>query len=91
MRIFYAVIPTMLIAAPALAQSSNTSSNSSSNNGVVRERIADSYCDRGGCDRSVVRRTYRDDGRDRRWRDRAVRGERHDTRRWRDDDDDEDD
>lgn len=90
MRILYAVIPTMLIAAPAaLAQSSNTSSNSSSNNGVVRERIVDSYCDRGGCDRSVVRRTYRDDGRDRRWRNRAEREGRYESRRWRDDDDDD--
>lgn len=93
MRIHYAVIPTALVAAvtapAALAQSSNTSSNSSSNNGVVRERVVDSYCDRGGCDRSVVRRTYRDDGHDRRWRDRS-RGERYEARRWRDDDDDDD-
>ena len=91
MRISYAVIPAAVIAAAlapaASAQSSNTSSNSSSNNGVVRERVVDSYCDRGGCERSVVRRTYRDDGR--RWRDRA-RGERYDVRRSRDDDDDDD-
>jgi hypothetical protein len=94
MRIFDAVVPAAVIAAvaapAAMAQSSNTSSNSSSNNGVVRERIADSYCNRGGCDRSVVRRTYRDDGRDRRWRERTVRGERYETRRWRDEDDDDD-
>ncbi|MCW4462372.1 hypothetical protein OK349_11700 [Sphingomonas sp. BT-65] len=91
MRISHAVIPAALVAAAlapaALAQSSNTSSNSSSNNGVVRERIVDSYCDRGGCERSVVRRTYRDDGRDRRWR--AAREGRYESRRWRDDDDDD--
>ena len=32
-------------AAQADSQSSNTSSNSSSNNGVVRERVVDSYCE----------------------------------------------
>lgn len=94
MRIFHVVIPAAILAtAPAaLAQSSNTSSNSSSNNGVVRERIVDSYCDRDSCERSVVRRTYRDDGR--RWRDRDDRDDRYEmrrrdryeSRRWRDDD-----
>jgi hypothetical protein len=47
------------------SQSSNTSSNSSSNNGVVRERVVDSYCDNGFCRRSLERRVYRDDRRDR--------------------------
>ena len=49
--------------AQADSQSSNTSSNSSSNNGVVRERVVDTYCEDGYCDRVVQRRTYRDDRR----------------------------
>lgn len=57
-------------AAQADSQSSNTSSNSSSNNGVVRERVVDTYCEDGYCDRVIVRRTYRDD----RKRFRAPRG-----------------
>ncbi|MGQ0659483.1 hypothetical protein [Sphingosinicella sp.] len=58
--------------AQAESQSSNTSSNSSSNNGVVRERIVDTYCDNGYCERTVQRRVYRDDRR--RWhRDRQRR------------------
>lgn len=73
-----------LAAAPAAAQSSNTSSNSSSNNGVVRERIVDSYCDGGYCERRVVRRTFRDDRRWRRYRDDDRRRYRD---RWDDDDD----
>lgn len=78
-----AVVPT-----PALGQSSNTSSNSSSNNGVVRERIVESYCDRGWCDRQVVRRRYWDDrSQSQRWRERErARWER---RRGGDDDDDD--
>lgn len=72
-------------AAPAAGQSSNTSSNSSSNNGVVRERIVDTYCDRALCERQALRRVYRDD---RRWR--RYRGD--ERRRYRerifDDDDD---
>ena len=43
-------------AAQAESQSSNTSSNSSSNNGVDRERIVDSYCADGYCERYVERR-----------------------------------
>jgi hypothetical protein len=50
-------------AAQADSQSSNTSSNSSSNNGVVRERVVDTYCEDGYCERSVERRVYRDDRR----------------------------
>ena len=49
--------------AQADSQSSNTSSNSSSNNGVVRERVVDTYCENGYCDRIVHRRVYRDDDR----------------------------
>jgi len=61
-----------LAAAPAVAQSSNTSSNSSSNNGYVRERVVGSYCDRGWCERTIVRRNYWDDRRQARraWRER---------------------
>ena len=54
-------------AAQAGSQSSNTSSNSSSNNGVVRERVDDSYCEDGYCERYRHRRVYRDDPRAR-WR-----------------------
>lgn len=48
------------VSTTAGAQSSNTSSNSSSNNGVVRERVVDTYCDNGFCSRSVERNVYRD-------------------------------
>ena len=54
-------------AAKAGSQSSNTSSNSSSNNGVVRERVDSSYCVNGYCERTIERRTYRDDDRRPRW------------------------
>jgi hypothetical protein len=71
-------------AAPALAQSSNTSSNSSSNNGYVRERVVDSYCDQGYCERTMVRRNYWDDRSQYR---RALRErrqwQRERQRRWR--------
>lgn len=64
MRTSILAIPIMIAiaASPALAgsQSSNTSSNSSSNNGVVRERVVDSYCADGYCERVVTRRVYRD-------------------------------
>jgi len=52
-------------AAQADSQSSNTSSNSSSNNGVVRERVVDTYCDNAYCRRTIERRVYRDDRRNR--------------------------
>lgn len=76
-----------LFAAPALAQSSNSSSNSSSNNGYGRERIVDSYCDRGWCERTVVRRNYSDDRRQARraWRERRD-WDRPRYRNWRRDD-----
>lgn len=77
-------------AAHAESQSSNTSSNSSSNNGVVRDRIVDTYCADGYCERFVSRRVYRDDRRHRRYRDGEVRRHRsHDRVRYdrRDDDD----
>ena len=46
---------------PAGSQSSNTSLNSSSNNGVVRERTVDTYCDNDYCRRWIERVVYRDD------------------------------
>jgi hypothetical protein len=55
--------------AQAGSQSSNTSSNSSSNNGMVRERVVDTYCEDGYCERHVQRRVYRDDKRQHRYRD----------------------
>ncbi len=73
-----AAMVAAFVAVPAASQSSNTSSNSSSNNGVVRERIVDSYCDNGYCERTVRRRVYRDDRRARRdterrrYRDRSY-------------------
>ena len=77
-----------LFAAPALAgsQSSNTSSNSSSNNGVVRERVVDTYCEDGWCERVVERRVYRDDRRSRRYHGDRRYPERF--RYWRERDDD---
>jgi hypothetical protein len=85
-----ALVATFVAASAAQAgsQSSNTSSNSSSNNGVVRERVYDSYCANGYCQRSIQRRVYRDEPRVR-WRqdyqpyryyryDRPYRYYRHD-------------
>lgn len=85
-------------------QSSNTSSNNSSNNGFVRDRVVDTYCEDGYCQRSVSRRTYRDDDgwvyRDgKRYRKLSRKNDdyrRYDDRRdrgryARDDDDDDDD
>lgn len=95
----------VLMTAPAQAgsQSSNSSSNSSSNNGVVRDRVVDTYCENGYCERRVSRQTYRDDDR---WvyrdgkRYRKLSRDRDDYRRYddrrdrgrysRDDDDDDD-
>jgi hypothetical protein len=64
--------------AQAGSQSSNTSSNSSSNNGVVRERVVDTYCEGGYCERWVQRRVYRDDRQKRRYRDRERRRDYYD-------------
>ena len=52
-------------AAQADSQSSSSSSNSSSNNDMVRERVPESYCDSSYCRRSLERRVYRDDRRNR--------------------------
>lgn len=73
--------------AQAGSQSSNTSSNSSSNNGVVRERVVDTYCENGYCERSVLRRTYRDDRGQRRYRDYDRRRSNYYRDNRRDDDD----
>ena len=74
-------------ASQAGSQSSNTSSNSSSNNGVVRERVVDTYCEDGYCERYVHRRLYRDDRRQRRYRnyDRRRSDYYRDSRRGDDD------
>ena len=87
-RIFtFVAAVTIAGAAHAGNQSSNTSSNSSSNNGVVRERIVDTYCEDGNCDRYVQRRVYRDD-RGARWRaDRRRYYDHYYRRPYRDDDD----
>lgn len=79
--VIFAVAAMTASAAQAGSQSSNTSSNSSSNNGVVRERLVDSYCEDGYCERYVERRVYRDD-RQRRYRDydRPYRYHRDDDR-----------
>ncbi len=66
MRLKLVLLTTIAVTASAAhagSQSSNTSSNSSSNNGVVRERIVDSYCEDGRCERTVTRSVYRDDDR----------------------------
>lgn len=73
--------------AQAGSQSSNTSSNSSSNNGVVRERVVDTYCENGYCQRFVSRRVYRDDRQQRRYRDYDRRRSYYSRDRQRDDDD----
>lgn len=81
---FLAALATVLAsAAHAGSQSSNSSSNSSSNNGVVRERISETRCRDGFCERRVQRRIYRDDGRAGR---RGDDGRRYQRGRDRDDD-----
>ena len=75
--------------AQAGSQSSNTSSNSSSNNGVVRERVVDTYCENGYCERYVLRRVYRDDRGQRRYRDYDRRRSSYYRDNRRDDDDDD--
>ena len=76
-------------AAQAGSQSSNTSSNSSSNNGVVRERVVNTYCEDGYCERTVQRRAYRDGQRARRYRDYDRRYREKVRRYYRDRDDDD--
>ncbi len=71
--LFAAATAFVASSAQADSQSSNTSSNSSSNNGVVRDRVVDTYCENGFCERYVERRTYRDD-RSRYRSDRRYRG-----------------
>ena len=83
----FGVVAMTASAAQAGSQSSNTSSNSSSNNGVVRERIIDTYCEDGYCERYVSRRVYRDDRRQRRYRDQERRSGYYRNYRRVDDDD----
>ncbi|MGF6174184.1 hypothetical protein [Ensifer sp. 4252] len=72
--VLFAIAAMTASVAQAGSQSSNSSSNSSSNNGVVRERIVETYCEDGYCQRYVRRQVFRDDwqrGRAREWlRDR---------------------
>ena len=80
---FILMTATLMTTSGAYAgsQSSNSSSNSSSNNGVVRERVVESYCEDGNCERTVSRRVYRDDRKN-------ARDDRRPRRYSRDDDDD---
>ncbi len=72
--------------AQAGSQSSNTSSKSSSNNGVVRERIVDTYCEDGYCESYVKRRVFIEDWTSDHKRERDRYRDRHRDRY--DDDDD---
>jgi hypothetical protein len=91
MRMKFLLLASATMMASSLAyadsQSSNTSSNRSSNNGIVRERIVDTYCEDGYCERYVLRRTYRENESSRRYRD-YVR--RHHRDRYMGDDDNDD-
>ena len=98
MRLSYVIAGLAAICASAAyagSQSSNTSSNSSSNNGVVRERVVDTYCSGGYCERRVERRVYRDDRGQRRYRGddrrRYREAERRRYREYRDHRRDDDD
>ena len=57
---------------------------------MVRERVVDTYCEDGWCERVTERRVYRDDRR--RYRDRRYHGDRRYHERyfdnWRERDDD---
>lgn len=86
----YALLIAALLtatSAEAANQSSNTSSNSSSNNGITRERVVDTYCADGYCERYERHGVYREARRDYRGGDR--RRYRDDERRWQREDDDD--
>ena len=68
--VLFAIAALATSSAQAGSQSSNTSSNSSSNNGVVRERIVETYCEDGYCERKVKRRVYIEDSSSDRERER---------------------
>ncbi|WEX76140.1 hypothetical protein PYH37_004414 [Sinorhizobium numidicum] len=76
--VLFAALAMTTSMAEAGSQSSNTSSNSSSNNGVVRERIVDTYCEDGYCERHVLRRVFRDGWRSRYESDRYYRDRSYD-------------
>jgi hypothetical protein len=59
--VLFAIVAMTTSMAQAGSQSSDTSSNTSSNNGVVRERIVETYCADGYCERSVKRRVFIED------------------------------
>jgi hypothetical protein len=89
MRTKFLLVASATMMATGLAhagnQSSNTSSNTSSNNGVVRERIVETYCEDGYCETYVRRRVTREGRPARGYRDY---NRRHDRDRYMDDDDD---
>ncbi|WP_331374650.1 hypothetical protein [Sinorhizobium chiapasense] len=70
--VLLAAVTITASAAVAGSQSSNSSSNSSSNNGIVSERVVETHCEDGRCQRYLLRRLYRDDdySDDRRFRER---------------------
>ncbi|MDK1373288.1 MULTISPECIES: hypothetical protein [unclassified Sinorhizobium] len=68
--ILLAAVAITASAAMAGSQSSNSSSNSSTNNGVVSERVVETDCEDGRCQRYLLRRLYRDDEGERRYRER---------------------
>jgi hypothetical protein len=84
--VLFAIAAMTTSLAQAGSQSSNTSSNSSSNNGVVRERIVDTYCEDGYCERYVKRRVFVEDWRGNHKRERGRYRDRYQDRY--DDDDD---
>ncbi|MCV9965411.1 hypothetical protein OIU34_26390 [Pararhizobium sp. BT-229] len=77
--ILFAVAALATTTAQAGSQSSNTSSDSSSNNGVVRERIVETYCEDGYCERYVQRRVFCDDWRSGCERERRRHHDRYDS------------
>jgi hypothetical protein len=80
--VLFAVAAMTTGTAQAGSQSSNTSSDSSSNNGAVHERIVNTYCEDGYCERYVQRRVSCDD-----WRGGCERQRRrHHHRDYGDDD-----
>ena len=71
MRMKFLLVAAATVLATGLAQagsqSSSTHSSRSSNNGVVRERTVETYCQDTSCETRVERRTYRDDRSNRRY------------------------
>lgn len=73
MRLELVLVAAMAItASTALAgsQSSNSSSNISTNNGIVSERVVETHCEDGRCQRYLLHRIYREDDGERSYRER---------------------